>query len=54
MIIATQVLGDLVNLVRGDFLRGGVGFFIAGALLLYLLSARVRAVFHSGTASNVM
>ncbi len=29
-IIATQVLGDLVNIFRGDPLRGGIGFLIAG------------------------
>ena len=44
-IIATQVIGDIVNLVRGDWLRGGTGVIIAGALLLYLLTPRVRAVF---------
>jgi len=44
-IIATQVLGDLINLIRGDFLRGGVGFAIAGALLFYLLRPAVRARF---------
>jgi hypothetical protein len=43
--IATQVIGDLVNVIRGDLLRGGVGFFIAGLLLLYLFSAKVRASF---------
>jgi hypothetical protein len=45
VIIGTQVLGDLINLVRGDWLRGGTGAVIAGALLLYLLSARIRDVF---------
>jgi len=45
VIIGTQVLGDLINLVRGDWLRGGTGAVIAGTLLLYLLSARVRDVF---------
>lgn len=45
VIIGTQVLGDLINLVRGDWLRGGTGTVIVGALLLYLLSARVRGVF---------
>lgn len=44
-IIATQVLGDIVNLVRGDWLRGGTGVIIAGALLLYLLTPRVRTAF---------
>ncbi len=44
-IIATQVLGDIINLVRGDWLRGGAGVVIAGALLLYLLTPRLRAEF---------
>jgi hypothetical protein len=45
IIIATQVLGDIVNVLRGDFVRGGIGFAIAGLLLLYLLSAKVKAIF---------
>jgi hypothetical protein len=45
VIIGIQVLRDLINLVRGDWLRGGTGAVIAGTLLLYLLSARVRDVF---------
>lgn len=45
IIISTQVAGDLVNFVRGDTLRGGTGFVIAGALLLYLLSRKVRTEF---------
>ncbi|MGA7916411.1 MAG: hypothetical protein WCA00_14335 [Candidatus Acidiferrales bacterium] len=44
-IIAIQVAGDLVNALRGDFLRGGIGFLIAGALLYYLFSGGVRAAF---------
>jgi hypothetical protein len=44
-IIVTQVLGDLVNCLRGDFLRGGVGFAIAGALLIYLLRPKIRTCF---------
>jgi hypothetical protein len=44
-IIATQVLGDVVNCVRGDMLRGGTGVIIAGALLLFLLRPKVRASF---------
>jgi len=44
-IIATQVLGDLVNLLLGDFVRGGVGLVIAAALLFYLLRPRIRAAF---------
>lgn len=45
VIIATQVLGDVVNCIRGDFLRGGTGVIIAGALLLFLLQPKVRATF---------
>jgi hypothetical protein len=45
-VIATQVLGDLVNFFKGDHLRGGVGFSIATALLFYLLRPVVRAVFN--------
>jgi hypothetical protein len=44
-IIAAQVLGDAVNCVRGDWLRGGAGFIIAGALLLFLLRPRIRTTF---------
>jgi hypothetical protein len=44
-IVATQVIGDIVNLVRGDLLRGATGVIIAGTLLLYLLTPRVRAAF---------
>jgi hypothetical protein len=45
-VIATQVLGDLVNFFRGDYWRGGVGFSIEAALLFYLLRPAVRAVFN--------
>ena len=45
VIIATQVLGDVVNLVKGDLLRGGIGVLIAGALLLFLLRPKMRAAF---------
>jgi hypothetical protein len=44
-IITTQVVGDVVNCVRGDWLRGGTGVVIAGALLLFLLSPKIRAAF---------
>ncbi len=45
VIIAIQVLGDAVNCVRGDWLRGGVGIVIASALLLFLLQLKIRATF---------
>ena len=52
-IIATQVLGDLVNAFRGDLFRGGVGFVIAGLPLVYLLRPNVRAAFASGDAPRL-
>jgi hypothetical protein len=45
VIIATQFLGDVVNCVRGDLLRGGIGLIIAGALLLFLLQPKIRSRF---------
>jgi hypothetical protein len=45
VIVATQVLGDLINCLRGDWLRGGVGVVLAGALLLILSRPKVRAEF---------
>ncbi len=45
IIISTQVLGDVINCVRGDWLRGGTGVIIAGALLLFLLQPRIKATF---------
>ena len=45
VIIATQVVGDLVNCVRGDLLRGGTGVIIAGALLLFLWRPKMRDSF---------
>lgn len=45
IIIAAQVLGDVVNCIRGDLLRGGAGVIIAGTLLLFLLRPKTRATF---------
>ena len=45
IIIASQVLGDLVNALRGEFWKGAVGVVIAGALLIYLLRSNVRSAF---------
>jgi hypothetical protein len=47
-IIATQVLGDLVNMIRGHVVEGGIGVVIAGGLLVYLLRANVRNTFGAG------
>jgi hypothetical protein len=43
-IIAIQVIGDLMNLLLGDFVRGPIGILIAGALLIYLLRRDVKGV----------
>ena len=43
--ICTQLLGDFVNLIRGDFLRGGAGLLIAAGLLTYLLSRKTKSTF---------
>ncbi len=48
VIIASQVVGDLFNALRGQFLKGAVGVVIAGALLLYLLQPKVRTAFARG------
>ena len=45
VIIATQVVGDLVNCVRGDLLRGGTGVIVAGALLLFFWRPKIRDSF---------
>lgn len=51
-IIAIQVFGDLVNIFRGDLLRGSAGVTLAGALLFYLLRPSVRAGFASSAVSG--
>ena len=47
-IFCTQVVGDLVNVAKGDLWRGGVGVLISGALLLYLLRSNIRTAFQHG------
>lgn len=44
-IIAIQLLGDALNCVRGDWLHGGIGIVIAGALLLFLLRPQIKGEF---------
>jgi len=46
-IIATQIIGDFINTLRGDYLRGLTGFVIASALMLYLVHPRVRQAFQA-------
>jgi hypothetical protein len=43
--IICATVGDVVNLVRGDLVRGGIGILIAGALLLFFLRSRIRTAF---------
>jgi hypothetical protein len=45
ILMATEVLGNLINMFRGDVLGGLVGFAITAALLFYLLRPRVKAAF---------
>lgn len=49
VIIAAQVLGDVVNAFTGDVVGGAVGVVIAGALLFYLLRPEVRSNFMEGS-----
>jgi len=52
-IILTQALADLVNLLMGNFVRGGIGLTLAGALLFYILRPEIRTHFlHSRVTSN--
>lgn len=44
-IIAIQIVGDVMNCIRGDWLHGGIGVVIAGALLLFLLRPTVKKAF---------
>jgi hypothetical protein len=45
VIIAMQVLRDLISIFTGHFVRGAVGVTISGALLFYLLRAEVKGFF---------
>jgi len=51
-VIATQILGDLVNVILGRFLEGVAGVAIASALLFCLLRPTVRAAFSSSGTSR--
>jgi len=44
-IIATQVVGDFVNIAIGRVLEGTFGVVVAGLLLFWLLRPNVRAAF---------
>jgi hypothetical protein len=51
-VIATQVLGDLVNAFRGRVFEGVIGVAIAGALLFYLSRTNTRAAFAGGSRTK--
>ena len=44
-IIAINAAGDLISGVRGEWLKGAVGFAIAGLLLIYMTRPGVRNYF---------
>jgi hypothetical protein len=47
-IIAIQITGDLVSMVKGQALRGGAGIAFAGALLFFMTRRSVREAFPAG------
>ena len=47
VLIASQILGDLVSILIGHIVRGAAGVTVAGALLYFLLRPDVRAAFMS-------
>jgi hypothetical protein len=51
-IVASQVLGSLVNAFRGEWLGGATGVLIAGTLLVYLIGPRVRDAFGETAATG--
>jgi hypothetical protein len=50
VIVATQIVGDALNLLSGDLLRGAIGLLIASALLIYLFRPSIKFAFE-GTPS---
>jgi hypothetical protein len=44
-VLGTQMIGDIVNLARGDFSRGSAGVVIATAMLFLLLKRDIRDQF---------
>ena len=46
-IVAMNMLGDVMNAIRGEWVKGGVGFVIAGVLLIFMTRPRLRSYFVS-------
>lgn len=44
-IITVNLIGDLVNILRGEWGKGAVGVVVAGLLLSYMMLAHVRNYF---------
>jgi len=47
-VIAINAAGDLINVARGEWLKGAVGVAITGLLLFYMTRAGVRNYFQRG------
>jgi hypothetical protein len=47
VIISINLLGDLFNGFRGEWLKGGLGVLIAGSLLSYMTRKHVREYFRA-------
>jgi hypothetical protein len=47
VIISINMLGDLFNGLRGEWVKGGVGVVIAGLLLTYITRRQVRDYFRA-------
>lgn len=47
-VITVNMVGDLINAARGEWLKGAVGVVIAGLLLFYLTRPGVRNYFTAG------
>ena len=48
-IIAANAVGDLINGVRGEWLKGAVGVAIAGLLLFCMTRSGIRNYFRNGS-----
>jgi len=47
MIISMNLLGDLFNAFRGEWLKGALGVLIAGGLLAYMTRPQIRDYFRT-------
>jgi hypothetical protein len=53
IIMITELLGGLMNIYLGEYVRGLVGAVIVAALLFYMFRPAVRGVFDGGAASSI-